>query len=120
MVTVPVVEMSAAGMAAVNCPELENVVVRALPFHRTTELGTKFEPFTVRVNVAPPATAVVGESAVNPGTGFDATIAKASAVEVPPPGAELNTVTWAMPAAAMSAAEIEAVNWVPLRNVVLR
>jgi hypothetical protein len=41
-------------------------------------------------------------------------VVKVRAVEVPPPGVGLNTVTAAVPAAAMSAAVIVAVNWVAL------
>ena len=40
--------------------------------------------------------------------------------EVPPPGAGLNTVTWDVPAAAISAAGIAAVSWVALTTVVVR
>ncbi len=45
---------------------------------------------------------------------------KVWALEVPPPGAGLNTVTWAVPAVAMSAAVIAAVNWVEETKVVVR
>ena len=43
-----------------------------------------------------------------------------SAFDVPPPGWALTTVTKAVPGAAMSAAEMEAVSLVLLENVVLR
>ena len=43
---------------------------REEPFQLTTELATKDEPFTVRVNAAPPAAAEVGEMVVRAGTGF--------------------------------------------------
>src|SRR4029077_5172001 len=42
------------------------------------------------------------------------------APDVPPPGPGFVTVTWIVPAVAMSAAEIAAVNWVLLENVVVR
>src|SRR6266478_9867995 len=45
---------------------------------------------------------------------------KVIAFEAPPPGDELNTVTWAIPAAAISLAGIEAVNCVLFTNVVAR
>ncbi len=45
---------------------------------------------------------------------------KVWAFEVPPPGVGLNTVTWAVPAVAMSAAVIAAVNWVEETKVVVR
>ena len=41
-------------------------------------------------------------------------------MEVPPPGAGLNTVTWAVPATAMSEAGIDTVNRVEETNVVVR
>jgi len=57
-------------MAAVNWVLLTYVVVRLLPPHLTTELEMKFDPFTVSVNPAPPAVALVGEMEVSVGTGF--------------------------------------------------
>ncbi len=45
---------------------------------------------------------------------------KVRALEVPPPGAGLNTVTEAVPAVAMSAAVIDALNWVEETYVVVR
>ena len=90
------------------------VVVRFDPFHRTTELAIKFDPLTVRVNPDPPAIALEGFRLVRAGTGFNGFIVKVNALEVPPPGAGLNTVTDADPTAAMSAAVMEAVNWLAL------
>jgi hypothetical protein len=52
------------------------------------------------------------------GTGL--LIVKVWALEVPPPGAGVNTVTWAVPANAMSKAEIAAVNRVEETYVVVR
>ena len=83
--------MSLAGMAAVNCVLLRNVVVRSAPFQRTTEPEAKFVPFTVRVRSAPPAVALEGDKEVGLGTGL--LMVKGVALEVPPPGAGLNTVT---------------------------
>src|SRR5262249_55356507 len=45
---------------------------------------------------------------------------KPSAADVPPPGAGVNTVTWDVPATAMSSAVIAACNCVALTNVVVR
>jgi hypothetical protein len=45
---------------------------------------------------------------------------KGTEFDVPPPGAGLNTVTLAVPAAAMSVAGIVAVSWVLLTKVVVR
>ena len=64
--------MSLAGIAAVTCPALTNVVVRAAPFQRTSEVATKLLPFTVSVNAAPPAAVLVGASEVSVGTGLPA------------------------------------------------
>lgn len=46
----PARAISGAGILAVSCVELINVVARAEPFQSTTEVFRKFEPFTVRVN----------------------------------------------------------------------
>src|SRR5438128_3535801 len=67
---VPTVAMSLAGIAAVNRDDEPNVVVRLAPFHRTTDPVTKFVPFTVSVNAAPPAAAELGLTPVVVGTGF--------------------------------------------------
>jgi len=65
----PVRATSLAGMAARNSVPLTNVVVRFESFQRTTEEATKFVPLTVSVNAAPPAVALLGESAPSTGTG---------------------------------------------------
>src|SRR4030095_9495748 len=62
---VPAALMSPAGIAAVSWVALTNVVVRAAPFHCTTEPETKLLPFTVSVNARPPAVALFGESEVS-------------------------------------------------------
>lgn len=64
------VATSAAVIAAVSWVELTKVVVRLLPFHLTTLLGTKFVPFTVRVKAAAPGVADVGLSEAIAGTGL--------------------------------------------------
>ena len=115
---VPVAAMSAAVIAAVNWVEETNVVVRFDPFQRTLEPATKLLPLTVSVNAGPPAFAVAGLRLVVVGTGL--LIVKVRELEVPPPGAGLNTVTEAVPATAMSAAVITAVNRVEETKVVVR
>jgi hypothetical protein len=54
MVIVPGDEISAAGMDAVTCDGLTNVVGREAPSQRTVELLANPEPLTVRVNAEPP------------------------------------------------------------------
>ena len=110
--------MSVAGIAAVNCVEETNVVVRFDPFQRTTELATKRLPLTVSVNAVPPAVRDDGLRLVVLGTGL--LIVNVRELEVPPPGLGVNTVTWAVPATAISEAGIEAVNRVEETNVVVR
>src|ERR1700722_8423087 len=57
---VPATAMSAALIVAVNWPLLTNVVVRGLSFQSIVAPETNPEPFTVRVNPAPPGAALVG------------------------------------------------------------
>jgi hypothetical protein len=114
--TVPPVAMAVAGMAAVSCVALTNVVVTAAPLKLTAEVETKFVPFTVSVNAAPPAVALEGERLVIAGSGL--LTVKVAAAEVPPPGAGFVTVTLTVLGVAISVARIAAVNWVALTNVV--
>lgn len=58
-----------AGMAAVSCVELTNVVVGAAPPKVAIEPATKFVPLIVSVKAAPPATALFGEIVVIAGAG---------------------------------------------------
>ena len=85
---------------------LTNVVVRFVPFQRTTEVMAYFVPVAVSVKAALPATALVGEIELRVGAGLVAEIVNVFALDVPPPGAGLNTVTEAVPVAAMSVARI--------------
>ncbi len=71
-------------------------------------------PPTVSVNAPVPAVALVGDSPTNTGTGFVPLTAKIELPDVPPPGAGSVTVTCPVPAVAMSAAVIAAVNCVAL------
>ena len=81
---------------------LTKVVVRSAPFQRTTDELLKFVPVAVSVNAALPATALLGEIELSVGTGL--LIVNVEALEVPPPGVGLKTVTGDVPAVAMSAA----------------
>jgi hypothetical protein len=110
--------MSAALIEALSCVALTKVVLRLLPFHCTVALGTKFEPFTVRVKLEVPAVALAGNAEVMTGLGL--LIEKPRGPEVPPPGAGLATVTFAVPAVAMSLDEIVAVIWLALTKLVVR
>lgn len=83
----------------------------------TTELAAKLVPFTVSVNAAPPAVALVGERVVTVGTGL--LMVKVALAEVPPPGAGLVTVTLTAPGVTTCAAVIAAVSCVALTNVVV-
>ena len=104
----PTATMSAAVIAAVTCVALTNVVVLALPLKLTVAPLTKPVPLTMRVKAAPPTVVPVGESVVIVGTGL--LTAMLMAEDVPPPGAELNTVIGKDPVVAISAAVMAAVN----------
>jgi len=106
---VPTVAMSAALMLAVNWVLDTYVVARSDPFQRTVDApSTKSVPFTVRVKAGPPTVADAGLKLVMVGRGL--LIVNVSGFEMPPPGALLSTVTPAVPAVAMSAALMLAVN----------
>jgi len=66
---VPVEVMLEAGIAAVNCVELTNVVAGAAPPNLTVEAATKLVPWIVSAKPAPPAMALFGETAVTVGVG---------------------------------------------------
>lgn len=104
--------ISAAGTAAVNLVAFTNVVVRAAPFHSTTDVLTKFVPVTVRVNAGPPGLANVGPSEPIDGTGLS--VVNMTGEDVPPPGIALKTATESVPAAVISAAGTAAVICVAL------
>ena len=104
---------------AVNWVALTNVVVRAIPLMRTEEPATKFVPFTVSAKSIPPAVTLVGASVVIAGRGTVETV-RLTALEGPPPGVRLFTVTGKLPTAATSLSRICAVTWVALRKPVVR
>lgn len=58
---VPTVVRSVLRMAALICVVLTNVVTRGEPFQFTTDPGTKFVPFTVRLNPAEFCGVTMGE-----------------------------------------------------------
>jgi hypothetical protein len=113
---VPAVAMSPAGTCARRPPL--TVVGRSFPFQRTTELEAKFVPATYRVKVCAPTGAQPGSRELIVGMGLvPLLIAKLTPLDVPPPGPGLVTVTAAVPAEAMAAAGIVAVNCMELTNV---
>jgi hypothetical protein len=113
----PAAAISAAAIDAVNCVALTNDVALAVPLKFTTEVETKFVPFTVSVKATPPFTALAGESEVMVGAGLFTT--NGELADVPPPGAGFVTVTLNVPAVAMSATVIDAVTFVALTKVVV-
>ena len=109
---------SLAEMEAVNCVLPTKAESLLLPFHWTTDPVTKLVPVMVNLRVDEPAVTLLGESVLKEGAGLF--MVKDNALEAPPPGVGLNTVTWAAPADATSLAEMEAVSCVALANVVGR
>src|SRR4029453_5044438 len=115
--------ISAPVICAVSRVALTKLVIRAAPFQRTVETPlTKPEPFTVRVKPGPPALTAFGCRLVSMGTGLSppdgGVTLKKSVFDVPPPGAEVTTVTGRWPAA--PSVGIWAVSRVELTNAVVR
>src|ERR1700745_1001443 len=111
--------MSAAGIVAtiwVLVPD-DGVIAGLVPKF-TVAPATKPVPVRVNVKAAPPAVAEAGAREVRVGAEA-ALIENDRLPDEPPPGAGLVTVTVAVPAVAISAAVIAAVNFVVLTNVVV-
>src|SRR5262249_1978078 len=93
--TVPGLAMSEAATCALNWPEFTKVVGLGGLLKRTTELPpdplTKLFPLTVNVKPTLPVSTDTGEIEVITGTGL--LMVKLTALDVPPPGAGLKTVT---------------------------
>jgi hypothetical protein len=87
--------MSSAEIAALSWKELSNVTGRDDPFHRTTDVGRKFDPESVSVNPALPTVAEDGEILDKVGTGLDVS------VEIAFP-AELAILSWAKATASIT------------------
>ena len=107
---VPGNAVSAAVIAAVSCVALTKVVGRGEPFQFATSPFTKFVPLTVSVKPAGLQNGVDGSDVVDAESEVmaGATTENESALEVPPAGAGLNTVTEIVAAEAMSVASMEA------------
>ena len=91
----PAEAISEAGMEAVSCVELTNVVVRPELFQSTTEPFTKFVPLTVRMNPVGLHDGVVFDEVVEEDKEamMGGAIVNGIPPEVPPPGARVNTTT---------------------------
>src|ERR1044071_4308902 len=111
---VPALAISLVEIATDTFVALTKVVVRAAPFQFTTDPFTKPVPLTVRMNAALPAVALDGVRLPTVGIGLSPLMMNADPAEVPPPGAGLNTVTWVVPALAISVAVIAADNGVEI------
>jgi len=117
--TVPAVVMSAAGMVATTWVLVtdEGVIAGLVPKF-TVAPATNPVPDIVSANPAPPTVAVAGATEVSAGAEAPL-IVNDRLPDVPPPGAGFVTVTVAVPAVAISAAVIAAVNCVAPTNVVV-
>ena len=116
---VPAVAISVAGIVAtIWVPVTEEGVIAGLVPKFTVAPVTKPVPVILSVNPAPPTVAVAGAIAVSAGDEA-ALIVNDTEPDVPPPGAGFVTVTGAVPAVAISAAVIAAVNCVAFTNVVV-
>ena len=117
--TVPAAAMSAAGtVATIWVLVTDDGVIAGLNPKLTVAPATKPVPVRVKVKAAPPIAAEAGaiEVSVGPET---ALIVNDRLPDAPPPGAGLVTATVAVPAVAISAAVMAAVNCVALTNVVV-
>ena len=118
---VPAVWMSVLGMPACNSVLFTNAVFRFPPFQVTVDPLTKLVPLTVRVNPCPPARPLEGRREMTVGTGLVwELMVKVAALEVPPPGGPVRTVTAAVPGNAMSMGLMVACNCVSLTKKVVR
>ena len=116
--TVTALATSVAEIAAFNPVGPVNVVVRGLPFHCTTEHGTKLPPFTLLAstpsrNAADPVATLDGSRVVITGMGsgvVEGATVKGEDTEDNEGVVELDTVTVAGPGNAVSVAEIAAVS----------
>ena len=117
--TVPVAAISAAGIVAtIWVLVTDDGVIAGLVPKFTVAPATKPVPVRVKVKAVPPTVAKVGAREVRVGAEA-AVIENDRLPDVPPPGAGFVTVTVAVPAVAISAAAIAAVNCVALTKVVV-
>ena len=95
-----------------------NVVGRAAPPQRTLDDETKPLPNSVRTSGPPPTIVLLGETAASEGIGFATDSVRT--LDVPPPGAGVNTVMARVPALATSAAVMMAASAVGDLKLVTR
>jgi len=110
MLKVPGVLISEALMVAFNWPEDTKDVNLGEPLKFTVELELKLAPLTVNVNAPPPAATDDGE--IDIVAGVKLPTVNDWALEVPPLGLELVTVTLNVPVVVRSEDGIDAVNCV--------
>jgi hypothetical protein len=116
--TAPAVAISPAGIVAtIWVLVTDEGVIAGLDPKFTVAPVAKPVPVRVNVNVAPPTVVLAG--AIEVSVRADPLIVNDRVPDVPPPGPAFVTVTFAVPAVAISAAVIAAVSWVALTNVVV-
>ncbi len=117
----PAVARSFAGIVAVNCVLLTNVVLRFVPLTWTDDVPAKFVPVAVRATGPLPAMAEAGEIAVSVGVrGVPWVMVRFRVFEVQPPSSEFATVNASCPAWLRSLLLSWTLICVPLTNVVGR
>jgi hypothetical protein len=101
----PAVARVLAGIVAVNCVLLTNIVLRFMPLTCTTDVPVKFVPVAVRATGPVPATAEAGETAVSVGVrGVLGVMVRFKVFEVQPPPSEFTTFNASCPATLRSLA----------------
>ena len=119
----PALARSPGRITAMSCEPLRYDVARAVPFHSTVEVGTKFEPFTNSCKPAVPlgTEMLLGDSEETPGDGLLLpVIVKSTTGDSSSAFAVFTTETPANPELATSVLVIAAVNCVALTKVVVR
>src|SRR5260370_28072125 len=104
-------------------PALEIMPTVAFPalIALTSQVTARFRLFlTLAVNCCCPPAATVAEAGEIVTTGIGLLIVKVNALDVPPPGAGAATLTIAVPAAAISAAAIDACQLRPEAHLLVR
>jgi len=101
----PAVASVLAGIVAVNCVLLTNIVLRFTPLTCTTDVPVKFVPVAVRATGPVPATAEAGEIVVSVGVrGVPGVMVRFNVFEVQPPPSEFTTFNASCPATLRSLA----------------